>query len=565
MPPFLLGTTSSEDGPINGSALSEFSLNLWLGHYIGLYTGVGTVVLYARSRVKLNYGESERPVSNSLLTIGLPHEEAGEIVPFTASPIIIAVNHVGYKWPLPILAVYSGVGINMVALEFFSQLDKLRFADSVGLDDFADRCSYMLSFILLVMCFTIVTLKSYVFEPLSCYIPTTFSGSNLGSYINAFCWVNGTTPISADTDRLDDESYWASLEGKKLNYYQWVSLVLALQAILCYLPRLVWETITFNRVGTNLGFLVESAQAASKETGKERDSRVQFVANVMDTLLFARRDLRKPEQLLQQQRETSALSSCIQALRDLLPRKRLGTALVTYYLIVKFLYLFNAVGQILIMQRFLGAEGKYKLFGLSILGDLIMGRHWNETSVFPRVGFCRVPIKLTSTPIPMVTVQCTLPVNMLNEKVYIFLWFWFVFVSTLEAASILSWVFRLAARQSRLRLLVRYLKIADAYDEGMEPLIARFEMTFLRPDGSFLLQMMRLNAGSLITQEILQAMLKRYTQQEEYALAVQKRRKEKQQQQQKTYNKSGDLACEKSGLLTPEIENCNIVKRSEPV
>lgn len=443
----------------------------------------------------------------------------------------------------------------MVALEFISQLEKLRFVDSVGLDDFADRCSYMLSFVLLVLCFTIVTLKSYVFEPLSCYVPTTFSGSNLGSYINAFCWVNGTTPISVDTDRLDDPSYWNSLEDKKLNYYQWVSLVLALQAILCYLPRLIWETITFNRVGTNLGFLIESAQTAARESGKERNTRVQFVANVMDTLLFARRDLRK--------RITSSghstLHNCVESVRDLFPRKRLGTALSTYYMIIKFLYLLNAVGQLLIMQHFLGARGHQRLFGLSILSDLLMGRQWNETSVFPRVGFCRVPIKLTSTPIPMVTVQCTLPINMLNEKVYVFLWFWFVFVASMEIVSMFVWIYRLAVRQSRLRLLVRYLKIADAYDEGMDPMLARFEMTFLRPDGSFLLQMMRLNAGSLITQEILQAMLKRYAQQEEYAL---KQQHKKDGQQRHTVDQ---VDSDKAGLLGSESGDCMVMKRSDHV
>lgn len=441
----------------------------------------------------------------------------------------------------------------MVALEFIAQLDKLHFVDSVGLDDFADRCSCLMSFILLLMCFTIVTLKSYVFEPLSCYIPTTFSGSNLGSYINAFCWINGTTPINADTDRLDDPSYWASLEDKKITYYQWVSLVLALQAILCYLPRLVWESITFNRVGTNLGFLVESAQAASKETGKERNNRVQFVANVMDTLLFARRDLRTPVKL-KDVNSTGLLLS----IRNLFPRKRLGTALASYYAFIKFLYLFNAVGQLMLMQRFLGLNSDYNLFGLTILNDLLKGRYWNETSVFPRVGFCRVPIKLTSTPIPMVTVQCTLPINMLNEKIYVFLWFWFVFVASLEVTSIGVWACRLAARQSRLRQLVRYLKIAGTYEESMDPLLTRFEMTFLRLDGSFLLHMMHLNAGSLITQEILQAMLKRYTEQEQYALSHTKRKEEANS----IINANN---VEKSALLYPTTYDCTVTKRLDAV
>ncbi|CAH8552053.1 unnamed protein product [Heterobilharzia americana] len=272
----------------------------------------------------------------------------------------------------------------------------------------------------------------------------------------------------------------------------------------------------------------------------------------MDTLLFARRDLRKSNNVKVEKFTTKLLHT----VQGLFPRKRLGTALVTYYMIIKLLYLFNSVGQLLLMERFLGINGEYRLFGISILNDLIMGRHWNETSVFPRVGFCRVPIKLTSTPIPMVTVQCTLPVNMLNEKIYVFLWFWFVFVASLEVASVGVWIYRLAARQSRLRLLIRYLKIADVYEESMDPLLARFEMTFLRLDGSFLLQMMRLNAGSLITQEIVQAMLKRYTEQEQYAM-------KKQAEQQSSVPKVLDV--EKSGLLHPDSPDYTVTKRLDAV
>nr|VZH90281.1 unnamed protein product [Spirometra erinaceieuropaei] len=398
--------------------------------------------------------------------------------------------------------------INMVAQEFLSQLDKLHFVDSVGLDDFADRCSYMLSFVLLVICFAIVTLKSYVFEPLSCYTATTFSGSNMVAYINAFCWVNGTVPADVDTDRLDDSSYWLELEGKKLNYYQWVSLVLALQAILCYLPRLAWEVITFNRVGTNLGFLIESAQSASGETGATRTKHVQFVATSIDTLLFARRRLK------QHRPRASQMRRALEFLAELLPRKRLGRALCTYYMLVKLAYLTNSVGQLILMDRFLGMNSSNRLFGISILHDLLNGRHWQETLIFPRVGYCRVPIKLVSTPVPTLVAQCTLPVNMLNEKVYIFLWYWFVFVSTMEVISIVIWIGRLAARRKRVSTLVHYLKVADAYTPAMQKTLDRFEVSFLRPDGTFLLHMLRLNAGEIITHEILQALLDRYIQHE---------------------------------------------------
>ncbi|VEL14418.1 unnamed protein product [Protopolystoma xenopodis] len=209
-----------------------------------------------------------------------------------------------------------------------------------------------------------------------------------------------------------------SFDKSSSGYYQWVSLMLAVQAILCYLPRLVWEMITFNRVGTNLTFLLESAKSASRETGKERSQRVQFVANALDTLLFARRKMHHREDT------RHPVVQFLHSATDMLPRKRIGSALVFYYMHAKLLYLGNAVAQILLMERFLGLGSNYRFFGVSILQDLLSGRNWNETLVFPRVGFCRIPVKIVNSPIAPITAQCTLPVNMLNEKIYIFLWFW---------------------------------------------------------------------------------------------------------------------------------------------
>ncbi|VDD77955.1 unnamed protein product [Mesocestoides corti] len=391
----------------------------------------------------------------------------------------------------------------MVAQEFLQQLDKLHFVDSSSLHDFADRCAYLLSFIVLVICFTIVTLKSYVLEPLSCYTATTFSGSNMISFINAFCWVNGTVPADVNTDRLEDPDYWDYLESKKVNYYQWVSLVLALQAIMCYFPNLVWETITFNRVGTNLGYFVEAAQNAAKETGTNRTNRVQFLASSLDTLFFARRPLPHGPR-------NSGLLRFVGFVKELLPHKRLGRAICAYYFATKLLYFANAVLQLVFMEYFLGMSGKYRLFGLQVLHDIWHGHYWQETLVFPRVGFCRVPIKLVGRSVPTLIAQCSMPVNMLNEKIYVFLWFWFVGVATLQVISISIWILRLSIRQRRVRSLVRYMKVADVYDEGMKQTLKRFESACLRPDGSFILHMLRLNAGEIITNEILQALVDRF-------------------------------------------------------
>lgn len=288
-----------------------------------------------------------------------------------------------------------------------------------------------------------------------------------------------------------------------LDYYQWVSLVLALQAIMCYAPSLFWETLTFNRIGSNLTYYIEAAQAASRDTGASRKDKIRTLASSLDLLIFSRREIIYGP-------KGSIIYRLAQKIRDYLPNKRLGRALCAYYFVVKFLYLANAVLQIIIMEKFLDMKGDYRLFGIKILEDLFNGRRWQETLVFPRTGYCRVPIKLVGSKYQMVVAQCTLPVNMLNEKIYIFLWFWFTGVATLEVASICTWAYRLGFRKHRVRSLIRYLKIAEVYVDSMKDRVKQFEAECLRPDGSFLLYMLRLNAGDIITNEILQELLERY-------------------------------------------------------
>lgn len=92
-------------------------------------------------------------------------------------------------------------------------------------------------------------------------------------------------------------------------------------------------------------------------------------------------------------------------------------------------------------------------------------------------------------------------------------------MATLQAVSIITWTLRLSLRKRRVRALIHYLKIAEAYDQGMRETLKRFESTCLRPDGTFLLYMMRLNAGDIITNELIQALFERYIRHEKLAAA----------------------------------------------
>lgn len=281
-------------------------------------------------------------------------------------------------------------------------------------------------------------------------------------------------------------------------YYQWVPFVLGIQAILFYVPRLIWQMLTYNRTGTDLNHLVVSASEAAHARNQEsRRAMVLHIASSLEMMLFQNRDTR-----------TGFFASLRRKIHRFcaffLISKRLGTWLIMSYLIIKLLYLANACGQVWLMQRFLGLGQNYTFFGLNIASNIIAGKDWQQTMVFPRVTFCRVLVKNVGH-VNAVTAQCVLPVNMLNEKIYIFLWFWIILASILSFVSIPIWFGRIYFQKNRSGFIKKYLKLAEKLHSTRKDraLLDKFVRKFLRHDGVFLLQMISLNAGELIVADII--------------------------------------------------------------
>ncbi|VDK53457.1 unnamed protein product, partial [Dibothriocephalus latus] len=175
-----------------------------------------------------------------------------------------------------------------------------------------------------------------------------------------------------------------------------------------------------------------------------------------------------------------------------------GTFIVAAYMLVKLLYLVNAIGQLFLMQRFLGFHDDNRPFGFQVLDNIIKGHDWEMTMVFPRVGFCFTQMKLLGVQTNGVTAQCALPVNMLNEKIYIFLWWWILAAVIITFISLILWLIRLCSRSREANYVAKYIDLGDDLIPYDEQEAFRFASIFLRRDGMFLVRMIRLNAGEVV-------------------------------------------------------------------
>jgi len=142
--------------------------------------------------------------------------------------------------------------------------------------------------------------------------------------------------------------------------------------------------------------------------------------------------------------------------------------------LVKVFYFINLIVQLFALNIFLGAD--YHLYGLRFLNDLFAGRDVPSSSAgpafgvgdgsimsrFPRVSLCDFNIQQSGGTQHSHTVQCVLSINLFNEKIYAFLWFWYAFVAFSTVASFARWLWAVGWRCNRIKYVRRHLKVGPS-------------------------------------------------------------------------------------------------------
>ena len=136
-------------------------------------------------------------------------------------------------------------------------------------DDIFDRLSHRWSASKMVLFAILVSTKQYVGEPINCWVPQSFSGP-WTKYTNSYCWINNTYYLEWD-DRIPTELHD---RGKHpIIYYQWVSFILLIQALLFYMPILIWRTLN-HQTGIDVNDIVETSEKLLKCDDNETKKKI---------------------------------------------------------------------------------------------------------------------------------------------------------------------------------------------------------------------------------------------------------------------------------------------------
>ncbi|KHJ95803.1 Innexin [Oesophagostomum dentatum] len=296
-------------------------------------------------------------------------------------------------------------------------------------DDIIDKLNYYYTTAIITVFAILVSAKQYVGFPIQCWVPATFT-EPMEQYTENYCWVQNTYFLPLH-DYIPHN--YAERENRQIGYYQWVPFVLALEALLFYVPTIVWRLLSWQS-GIHVQSLVQMACDSRLLDLESRNRALQTIATNVEEALHVKHQV--------------------------------------------------------------------------VLGNV--HRH---------------------------TVQCVLMINMFNEKIFLFLWFWYFLLAGATVCSLFYWiyisvvpsrilienfckriyraVFYEATYQhfdlrEQLNFVGKYLTGIEGYKMVDSQSLRRFVFHFLRQDGVFLLRMVATHAGELPCYELAKTLWNNY-------------------------------------------------------
>lgn len=286
----------------------------------------------------------------------------------------------------------------------------------ICVDNNVFRLHYKVTVGTLITFSIVVSAYQFFGNPISC-----LKTSIRQEAVETFCWAHSTfsLPESFDKEVGEEVPYPGVdkyVEGKERvfhQYYQWVCFMLLLQAVMFIVPHYLWKTWeggTMKAIVLNLDVPILDHDA--KDENKER--LVDYLKSHL----------------------------------------RLHASYITAYVICEILNLLNVIGQIFLINRFLGYA--FTTYGIKVIEYTEMDDRKRPdvmTRVFPKMTKCLFHVFGSGGSVEKIDTLCILPLNVINEKIYVFLWFWLVLLCTVSAAVLVYRIVVLISPRARYYML----------------------------------------------------------------------------------------------------------------
>ena len=182
------------------------------------------------------------------------------------------------------------------------------------------------------------------------------------------------------------------------DYYEWITCVFLLQALLFYVPHFIWEKFEAGKLTNLVGNLDNLI------SGEEEKEYSKKLINYLVTI------------------------------------KKVHKFYFFCFIACQVLHAVNIIGQIYFTDFFLG--GEFFKYGIQYFN--------RKSKLFPEMANCTFIIDGFTD---RIDTTCFFPLNFLHEKLYAILWFWFIFLAVVSVLSLIHSILAISSLRFRVYLL----------------------------------------------------------------------------------------------------------------
>ncbi|CAD6184761.1 unnamed protein product [Caenorhabditis auriculariae] len=389
-------------------------------------------------------------------------------------------------------------------------LNKTTHAKRHHLYDFVDRLHFYITVGALAFFSVFVGTKQHFGNPIDCILPAEHDGvDSWKGYILDFCFMYGTYRYNFSA-RSNFPEFHGYNQYSSVSYYQWVPYFLAFQAFCFMLPHWFWTWVQ-SILYLDMGVIVSEASSLNKqERQKEINEKIEKIAEFIRSYF--------------QYRKISRGGILARALRH-------SAIACVFYLLTKVLFLGNAIIQLVLVSKFLGFNKV--TWGVEMLLEVLFSNRERSYSVsrpgnrdlqtfpyFPITVACDYNMFTMGHNAIKNSIQCIIPLNFINEKIFVTLWLWLNVLIFLSILNICTFIFSISLQKQREDLIVSLIKTDEEFERPNSKRSGRalagrgsmanlsgfrkeFVNNFMGPDGVLLVHFVRAKAGTLRCREIL--------------------------------------------------------------
>ncbi|XP_063423859.1 innexin unc-9-like [Mytilus trossulus] len=356
------------------------------------------------------------------------------------------------------------------------------YKPTVNYGSWADRFSSTWTFLLLLILALLTVCRHYKGPNFICKTPPEFS-RHLNDFTDESCWLSrqilpsesllqGSLSGSGDLNMMvvmDDKD--SANEDSRRTLYQWLPLILFLQALLFLLPDIILR-ICESSFGFGCQKLSKMIQDYRQYSADDR----KYLAIEIGSYLhqeFSERLLR------------------------ILPFGIL-TVLLAF---VKLLFFVNAATQLIILEGYLSPQNVTS-YGQYVFESIINTNYSTiaYSPVFPREVLCNRKFLQVSN-VQSYMFQCLVPVNEFNEQICFFVWIWLLVVCIAAGTSGMLFLVKSLLPMVRQRYIKKYLSMSNISVTSAE--VSSFSGTTIGQDGIIVLKMIGDISSDILVKDIV--------------------------------------------------------------